>query len=327
MERISIQPPERAIPEKLALRLALKRDLLLKGDPSHKEIKTALVVDGGGMAGSYSAGVLYALDKLGFANTFDAVFGASTGAGASAYFVSGQVHDGVNIFTEDLAQSGFIKRKRFWKIVGIDQLDKVFGKTKPLDQSAIKNGRTDLFIGVTDAQTGFGEFIDAKDPEVDIVKAIQASLSAPLIYSKNTKIGDRSFSDGVQGCGWPLEVAIGTGYTDILAVKNIPDFFQSGMPRNSAPVRIMADLLLPHYTVNMRNAFSHIDSNYRNSLKRALELWNTDFPGTNIGFISPIEQIGGLFTDNPQKLAEIIRVGTKQTLRMFKEALPPSRHP
>jgi predicted acylesterase/phospholipase RssA len=42
--------------------------------------RVALAVEGGGMRGTISAGMAFALDELGLVSAFDAVYGASAGA-------------------------------------------------------------------------------------------------------------------------------------------------------------------------------------------------------------------------------------------------------
>ena len=42
--------------------------------------RVALVVEGGGMRGAVSAGMVIAIDELGLTGSFDAVYGASAGA-------------------------------------------------------------------------------------------------------------------------------------------------------------------------------------------------------------------------------------------------------
>lgn len=56
-----------------------------------KKDKIALVVEGGGMRGCVSAGMVCAIHFLGLSDTIDVVYGSSAGAVIAAYFVSGQL--------------------------------------------------------------------------------------------------------------------------------------------------------------------------------------------------------------------------------------------
>jgi predicted patatin/cPLA2 family phospholipase len=59
--------------------------------PKKKKEKIALVVEGGGMRGCVSAGMVCAIHCLGLSDTIDVVYGSSAGAVIAAYFVSKQL--------------------------------------------------------------------------------------------------------------------------------------------------------------------------------------------------------------------------------------------
>src|ERR1044071_2792696 len=61
----------------------------------------ALVVEGGGMRGVVSAGMVAALEELGFRDCFDAVYGSSAGAISGAYFIAKQARYGTTIFYDN----------------------------------------------------------------------------------------------------------------------------------------------------------------------------------------------------------------------------------
>ena len=63
----------------------------LEPQVSKKKDKIALVVEGGGMRGCVSAGMVCAIHCLGLSDTIDVVYGSSAGAVISAYFVSKQL--------------------------------------------------------------------------------------------------------------------------------------------------------------------------------------------------------------------------------------------
>ncbi|HEV7424405.1 MAG TPA: patatin-like phospholipase family protein, partial [Candidatus Paceibacterota bacterium] len=68
----------------------------------------ALICDGGGMQGSFMAGVLEEFYQSGIkGNFFDLYVGTSAGAFCCAYFLTGQVKEGVRIFNKYLPK-GFI---------------------------------------------------------------------------------------------------------------------------------------------------------------------------------------------------------------------------
>lgn len=55
--------------------------------------KVGLAIEGGGMRGCVSAGMIAAVSTLGLMDTFDAVYGSSAGSLVGAYAIAGQVLD------------------------------------------------------------------------------------------------------------------------------------------------------------------------------------------------------------------------------------------
>jgi len=64
------------------------------------------------MRGVISAGMLSALEDLGYLGSFDAVYGSSAGAINAAYFVAGQASLGTTIYYEDINNTAFIRLGR-----------------------------------------------------------------------------------------------------------------------------------------------------------------------------------------------------------------------
>lgn len=108
-----------------------KRHLLEIADNFHKEIKTCLIITGGGQAGAFSGGVVLGLEKLGLSDVFDFVIGVSAGAAAGMYLLSHQAELGTSIYYEDNVKNKFINFLRLRKIMDIDSLEVVFKKVKP----------------------------------------------------------------------------------------------------------------------------------------------------------------------------------------------------
>ncbi len=88
--------------------------------------KVALVVEGGGMRGCISAGMICALHHLGLRETVDIVYGSSAGSMIGAYFVTGQLPwFGPEVYYDKLTTAGkeFIDTKRLLRSLGFGLVD------------------------------------------------------------------------------------------------------------------------------------------------------------------------------------------------------------
>mmetsp|Transcript_25914 Transcript_25914/g.39719 ORF Transcript_25914/g.39719 Transcript_25914/m.39719 type:complete len:551 (+) Transcript_25914:220-1872(+) len=88
--------------------------------------KVALVVEGGGMRGCVTAGMVGAIYYLGLEDTFDVIYGSSAGTVIGAYFNTRQLPwFGPEIYYDSLTTAGkkFIDTKRLLRTLGLGLLD------------------------------------------------------------------------------------------------------------------------------------------------------------------------------------------------------------
>src|SRR5919107_1903089 len=74
--------------------------------------RVALVVEGGGMRGAVTGGMVLGLDELGLAHAFDAAYGSSAGTLNAMWLVSGRVRDGIPTWTDRELVEALISRRR-----------------------------------------------------------------------------------------------------------------------------------------------------------------------------------------------------------------------
>ena len=94
------------------------------------QIKTCLVVQGGGMRAAYSMGCLLALDEFGYRGAFDYILGSSAGAINAAYFLAGQSKMAARIYADYLTQNDFIDFFRPRNILSTKRLMEVLSHGK-----------------------------------------------------------------------------------------------------------------------------------------------------------------------------------------------------
>jgi predicted patatin/cPLA2 family phospholipase len=296
-------------------RLIKKQELLRRGDPAHSEIKTALFLDGGGMRGVYGAGVVIALEKLGMTEAFDYVIGVSAGAADGAYFLSKQAELGTTIYYQEFASKKFINPWRIRKILNIDYVEPTFRYTKPLDYQQIYRSRSKFFAGVTNADTGCCEFLDLKDPSIDIITAIRASTALPIVYNKNIIINGTPYSDGTTGCGIPVEFIINRlGCNTALFVLNRLPIDKP--EKVSWQERLLTKIFSGNYSPTFRRAY--LDR--RIAYNQSLAVVRGDVPanpGVKISLLYPEEMPISNFSINSEKLKSVADNATLQTLKLF----------
>jgi len=94
--------------------------------PPEDGFRVALAVEGGGMRGCVTAGMVTAIHYLGLEDTVDVVYGSSAGTVIGAYFITRQLPwFGPELYYDSLTTAGdeFINTKRFLRAVGLGLLD------------------------------------------------------------------------------------------------------------------------------------------------------------------------------------------------------------
>jgi len=296
----------------LVKRLHEKRRLLETGDDSHKDIKTALIVSGGGMRGAYSTGITAGLEELGYGGIFDNAVGISAGACAAAYLLAGQAAVGPSVYYEDLPNRQFINLSRPSSIMDIGFLEHVFRDVKPLNQRAVRLSRTEFYIGLTELATGNGVYMNVSEKtELDIISVLMTSSAIPGVVKQREAIDGVLYVDGTTGCTNPIDYAVDSlGATDILVVLNYPPFGED----DKLPIseRLLSKLLLRNHPAELRN--KHLSRLSRHNFKASKNYADT----VNIGVICPTKQFVSAFSKDSQALKKLSEDATAQVKSIFK---------
>lgn len=142
-----------------------------------------LVLEGGGMKGLYTAGVLeYFLEKELF---FNYVIGVSAGACMGASYSSRQkgrnkkVNIGLVSDSRYLSWRNLILKR---ELFGMDFLfDEIPNKIVPFDFNTFATSNEQFIIGTIDCHTGEALYYNKQEHGKDILKIIRASSSLPFI--------------------------------------------------------------------------------------------------------------------------------------------------
>jgi predicted patatin/cPLA2 family phospholipase len=183
--------------------------------------RRALVLEGGGMRASYTAGVLeaFAEDADG-GGRFDFVVACSAGACTAASFLAGQPERNRTVYLDYLSGDRFIRWRRLLTggdVMDIDYLtDEVHGRLCPLDLDALKSTPIPLYIGVTDAETGQARYLS--NHADDLLTSLRATCALPFYYRRPVYYQGRRYLDGGLSDPVPIKRAIELGAKEIVVV-------------------------------------------------------------------------------------------------------------
>lgn len=174
-------------------------------------IEGGLVLEGGGMKGIYTAGVLeYFMEKdLYFQNCY----GVSAGACHLCSYISKQKKRAYNV------SLNYLKDKNYCSIRSLLLTGDLFNATmcydtipnklEPYDYKTAAKYEGNAYAVVTNISTGEAEYMPMREMHRDTL-AVRASASLPLV-SRNVKIGDAYYLDGGMADPVPIRKAIADG--------------------------------------------------------------------------------------------------------------------
>jgi len=190
--------------------------------PHGDGVRVALAVEGGAMRGVISAGMVAALEELGYTHAFDAVYGSSGGAINGAYFLAGQARLGSTVYYEDINSRDFISLAR--AVLGrpiVDLgflLDEVAVRRKPLDVERVLRSTSPLSVLATDVDTGAVEVLRDFRTGAELMQALRAGATMPVVAGPPRTIGGRRFLDASLSEPIPVPAAEADGCTHVLAL-------------------------------------------------------------------------------------------------------------
>ena len=170
------------------------------GSTKINENRTGLVLEGGGMRGIYTAGVLDVFLEEGL--TFDGVIGVSAGAVHGCSFLSGQKGRSIRYYKKYCADKRFMSAENLIRTGNIVDTDFCYHELPEVldlyDYDAFDRNkeRTDFYVVCSDVEKGKPVYAKLHDMKRDI-DYIRASASLPYV-SKFVELDGRKLLDG--GC-------------------------------------------------------------------------------------------------------------------------------
>ena len=191
-----------------------------------KSHRSALVVEGGGMRGIFSAGVLHAFGEAGF-DPFDLYIGVSAGACNLASHLAGQNDRNFDINTRYSSTPNFISAWRFFRgghYMDLDWLWEVTIREYRLDLNTLfnklKKQKKEFIVVATSVETGKALYLE---PDKDTLEYyLKVSSSLPILYRDILEIQSEKATDGGMADPIPVIEAYRRGATDITVIRSRP---------------------------------------------------------------------------------------------------------
>lgn len=184
---------------------------------------TALVLEGGGFRGIFTAGILEVfLEKKLF---FESVYGVSAGASYGASYISQQA--GRNI-----AVNEYIGDKRYFSLKNLLRdgslfswdfiLEEIPQSIIPFDYQTLKESESKFYVGTSDCATGESEFFllnkaDKKDFRTILAASNSLPLIAPIVSFNGKLLLDGGLADSI-----PFEYALNNGHQKAVVILTRP---------------------------------------------------------------------------------------------------------
>lgn len=173
--------------------------------------QAGLILEGGGMKGLYTAGVIdFFLDK---GISFSSVYGVSAGACSMCSYLSGQRGRARDVCIDYLGD------KRYCSVESLLTTGDLFNVEmnyhlvpeclNPYDYEAFQRYQGKAYSVATDIVSGRPAYFRIRDMKKDMVK-IRASASLPLV-SRNVRIGSGLYLDGGLSDSIPIQKSVTDG--------------------------------------------------------------------------------------------------------------------
>lgn len=220
-------------------------------------MKIGIVDVGGGLRGSFGAGVLDYCMEQGI--RFDFGIGVSAGAANISSYMANQKGRNFVFYTEYFQREQYMGVKNLMHTGSYIGLDYIYSSLSdhegdyPLDWKTIRNDSRDMMIVATDANTGLPHYFHKYDMRQDSYDPIKASCCVPVI-NRPYKVDGIPYFDGGLSDPVPYEKAFEAGCDKVVVILTRPEDYRR-IPKND---KIIADLLHPHYpnaSQAMRNRF------------------------------------------------------------------------
>lgn len=230
--------------------------------------KTALVLEGGGMRGAYTAGALAWLVDNGI--VFDNAYGISTGA---VHLINYLMKSKDNLFyfsTEGIADKRLIGVNSFLRCGRIVDYDFLFDHMLPeelhFSMDLMKENKINAYVGLYDLKVGKTKYYLLKDMDMQQLKASTTlPILGKIVYHNGEELLDGGITDMI-----PINQALNDKCNRNLVITTKPaDYVRK--PAKKAIVSLMKRVYPQCENISKDYAIRHLNYNNQITLIKKLE--------------------------------------------------------
>ena len=251
-------------------------------------MKTGLLLEGGGMRGLYTAGILDVFMENNI--KIDGIIGVSAGALFGMNYKSkqkGRVLRYNKKYAKNRDYMGFYSLLTTGNIMNEDFcFNRIVNELDPVDFETYRNSPIEFYAVVTNVETGKPEYIKLDDLEnKESLEYLRASGSMPFV-SKPVIISNKKYLDGGISDSIPIEKIMSMGYDKIIVILTRPAGYQKKKSNSMLPKIYYKQY--PKFVETIENRYKK----YNEEVEKVEEL----------------EKQGKVFLIRPSKLIKIKRV-------------------
>ncbi|KGJ48532.1 serine protease [Clostridium sp. NCR] len=262
--------------------------------------KIGLILEGGGMRGIYTAGVLdFFIEKN---IEVDITIGVSAGSCHASSYLSKQYKRAYNATVDYINDKRYLSFSNLIKTGSIFGMDFMFNKIPNelniYDYDTFAKSKSKFVVVTTNCETGSPEYFELKDLKKEIIY-MQASCSIPM-FANIVEIDDFKLVDGGVSDSIPIEYALNKGYK-----KNI--------------VVLTRDIT---YKKNKQKFLSIVNRKYKKypNLIKAIENRHLNY-NKSLNLVNQLEKDGDVLVIRPKKPVNVSQIekNTKKLTSLYEE--------
>lgn len=262
--------------------------------------KIGLILEGGGMRGIYTAGVLdFFIEKN---IEVDITIGVSAGSCHASSYLSKQYKRAYNATVDYINDKRYLSFSNLIKTGSIFGMDFMFNKIPNelniYDYDTFTKSKSKFVVVATNCETGCPEYFELKDLKKEIVY-MQASCSIPM-FANIVEIDDFKLVDGGVSDSIPIEYSLNQGYK-----KNI--------------VVLTRDIT---YKKNKQKFLSIVNRKYKKypNLIKAIENRHLNY-NKSLNLVNQLEKDGDVLVIRPKKPVNVSQIekNAKKLTSLYEE--------